>query len=511
MASPPLAPDAGMVALAQRAAALEARGAWADAIGVWSSAVARDPSFLPAQLGLAQAQIRAGKPADALPILEHVTARAPGVPGAWLALGVAQSMLGRHDDAVANAKRAAALAPSVAALHVGLGDVLRQADLPEHATVAYRKALELAPGDADVLNKLATVERTMRNYDIAETLLRESCARAPGHPYARVNLGTLELQLGRPEDGKALLQSALGDARLPPDAKEEAADALAMLAERTALEGPIEAGLATDDPAPIAEALRKLERGRGLDDALIADLARIVDRHAGAASADERFAPGAPVSVAWPALEAHHSFRLPRTGEAIARSVELVARGEDGLTPDELDIIRYARVVAGQGHDRLDMDDPVAFEAWMRWRHAQITRHRPGVGPGQISIVNTILRTAIHVPRTPPVRTHATLVKVLRDLAPGMPAGAWRIAFVYMAILEIHPFADANGRTMRLLLNRLLIRIGLFPHLRRTGTDSEIQAIARATGDLEPLIDWLAANSRYAAGLDREWAEREPR
>lgn len=511
MATHPVRPRPETVALAQRAAALEARGAWADAIGVWSNAVERDPSFLPAQLGLAQAQIRAGRPTDALPMLERVTARAPGVPGAWLALGVAQSMLGRHDDAVANAKRAAALAPSVAALHVGLGDVLRQADRLEHAAIAYRKAVELAPGDADALNKLATVERTMRNYDVAETLLREACARAPGHPYARVNLGTLELQLGRPEAGKALLQSALGDARLPPDAKEEAADALAMLAERTALEGPIEAGLATDDPAPIAEALRKLERGRRFDDALIADLARIVDRHAGAASADERFAPGAPVSAAWPALEAHHSFRLPRTGEAIARSVELVARGEDGLTPDELDIVRYARVVARPGHDRPDVDDPVAFEAWLRWRHAQITRHRPAAGPGQISIVNTVVRTAIHVPRTPPVRTHATLVKVLRDLAPGMTAGAWRIAFVYLAVLNIHPFADGNGRSARLLLNRLLIRAGLFPHLRREGSDGELLATARATGDLEPLIDWLAANSRYAAGLDREWAEREPR
>ncbi|MBK6396530.1 MAG: Fic family protein [Betaproteobacteria bacterium] len=169
------------------------------------------------------------------------------------------------------------------------------------------------------------------------------------------------------------------------------------------------------------------------------------------------------------------------------------------------------RAVAGAGSRPPGHRRPVAFEAWLRWRHAQVTRHRPAMGPGQISIVNTVVPTARHVPRTPPVRTHATLVKVLRDLAPGMPAGAWRIAFVYLAVLNIHPFADGNGRSARLLLNRLLVRIGLFPHLRRTGTDSDIQAIARATGDLEPLIDWLAANGRYAAGLDREWAERESR
>lgn len=507
--SPSVSPDT--LALANQAAALEARGAWAEAIDVWSRAVERDPAFLPAQLGLAQARIRAGMPADALALLDRVRARAPNAPAVWLATGVAQSMLGRHEDAVASATRAAALAPNVAALQAGLGDVLRQADRLEHATIAYRKAVELAPGDADALNKLAVVERTMRNYGVAATLLREACARAPGHPYARVNLGTLELQLGRTEAGRALLQSALDDARLPADAREEASDALAMLAERTALEAPIEASLAIDDPAPIARALGSLERKRAIDDPLIADLARIVNRHAGAANVDDRFAPGPPVSAAWPALEAHHSFRLPRTDEAIARSVELVARGEGGLMLDDLDIVRYARAVAGPGHDRLDVDDPVAFEAWLRWRHAQITRHRPAAGPGQISIVNTVVRTASHVPRTPPTRTHATLARVLGDLAPRMPAGAWRIAFIYMALLEIHPFADANGRSMRLLLNRLLIRAGLFPHLRRQGTDSEVMATARATGDLEPTIDWLAANSRYAAGLDRAWAGREAR
>ncbi len=506
---PTVRPDT--LALANRAAALEARGAFAEAIDAWTRAVERDPAFLPAQLGLAQARIRAGMPADALALLDRVRARAPSVPAVWLATGVAQSMLGRHEDAVASATRAAALAPNVAALQAGLGDVLRQADRLEHAAIAYRKAVELAPGDADALNKLATVERTMHNYDVAETLLRRALERSPGHPYARVNLGTLELQLGRAEAGKALLRSALGDARLPVDAKEEATDALAMLAERTALEVPIEAALATDDPAPIAEALRSLERGRALDDALIADLARIVDRHANAASADDRFAPGAPASAAWPALEAHHSFRLPRTDESIARSVELVARGEDDLVPDDLDVVRYARVVAGRGHDRLDIVDPVAFEAWLRWRHAQITRHRPAAGPGQISIVNTVVRTATRAPRTPPTRTHATLARVLGDLAPKMPGGSWRIAFVYMALLEIHPFADANGRAMRLVLNRLMVRAGLFPHLRRAGSDGEIMATARATGNLEPMIDWLAASSHYAAGLDREWVGRASR
>ncbi len=509
MASPPLAPDAGMAALAQRAAALEARGAWTEAIGAWSSAVARDPSFLPAQLGLAQAQIRAGRPADALPVLEHVTVRAPGVAGAWLALGVAQSLLGRHGDAIANASRAASLAPNVAAIHVGLGDVLRQADRFEEAATAYRRAVALSPGDADALNKLATAERSMRNLAVAEPLLREACARAPRHPYARVNLGTLELELGRSDSGRARLASALEDPALPPDAREEAAGAVAMLDERGALERPIASAVERNDPGEIARALRALDRRAPPDERILADLARIVERHAGATSVDERFARGVPASAAWPALEAHHSFRGPRTHEAIARSVALVANPAAARTLAELDVVRYASAVAGTGDDAPDLADPVAFEAWLRWRHAQVAGHRPEIGPGQFSIINNVVRNARDVPRTPPVRIPATLRRILGELAPRMPEGSWRAAFVYLTVGELHPFADANGRTMRLMLNRLLVRAGCFPHLRPAGGDSEIVAAARAGGDLERLVDWLAAGSHYAAELDRAWADRE--
>ncbi|MBK7334458.1 MAG: hypothetical protein IPI87_20095 [Betaproteobacteria bacterium] len=273
-------------------------------------------------------------------------------------------------------ERAAALAPDVAAAHAGLGDVLRQADRLEHAAIAYRKAVALAPGDADALNKLATVERTMRNDDIAETLLREACARAPGHPYARVNRGTLELQLGRPEAGKALLQSALGDARLPPDAKEEAADALAMLAERTALEGP-----------------------------------------------------------------RHRPMR--------SRAASSMSRGGVGRTAGrDATSSRYAPRCRGAGHDRAGRRRPVALRSTAalapRADHPPSPRH--GAGPDLDRHHGRAYRDTrpSHASR---VRTHATLAKVLRDLAPGAPAGAWRIAFVYLAVLDIHPFAAGHGRS----------------------------------------------------------------
>lgn len=497
------------LALMRRASEFDARGAHAGAADAWAQAIAADPTLLPARLGLAQAQIRAGRPADALSALAALRETAPAMPAVWLATAVAQSMLGKHGDAIASAERGVSLAPSMAPLHLGLGDVLRQAGRLSHASAAYRRAVELDPANADALNKLATAERTMGRHDRAEALLRDALVLAPRHPYARVNLGTLEAVRGNLDAGRARLAAALDDALLPADAREEARDAVAMIDERRLLDGPIDEAVAGGDPRPIALALRSLDRGAAVDEVLLADLSRIVERLESAPRIDDRFPEGAPASFAWPALEAHHNLKRPRDDAALAHSVALVAGERPVADDDDRDLVHYARIVARASSP--DHDDPVAFEAWLRLRHAQLATHRPRLDPGQFSIVNNIVRGARHVPRTPPARIPATLRRVLDELLPRVPGGAWRAVFLYLTVGELHPFTDGNGRTMRLMVNRLLAGAGRYPHLHPPGNDGSIQSAARATADLEPLVDWLSAGSRYAAELDRAWAARDPR
>ncbi len=432
MASPPLAPDADMAALAQRAAVLEARGAWAEAIGAWSSAVARDPSFLPAQLGLAQAQIRAGRPADALPILEHVTARAPGVAGAWLALGVAQSMLERHGSAIASAERAVSIAPQVAALHTGLGDVLRQSGRLADSAAAYRQAVALAPDDPDALNKLAVIERAERRLDEAEALLNRAYARAPRHPYVRVNLGTLHLERHRESEGRAMLGAALASGSLPPDARDEAADALAMLDEHAALASAIDAAVAAGDQAPIAAALRVRPVPTRRDDDLLALLDRAARDLADAPTVDTTFARGPVRSAAWPALEAHHSFRLPGTPEALEHSVGIVDGRVALASDDDRDVARYAAAVATRDRGPTDPRDPVEWEAWLRFRHAQLVGHRPDLAPGQLKLINNMVTNQPQVPRTLPGAVAGTLRTWFGERAAHVPPGPWRAAFLML-------------------------------------------------------------------------------
>lgn len=498
-------PDA--IALAREAAALEARGAVAQAIDAWSRAAKRDPAFVAARLGLAQALLRAGRAAEALPLLETITQRVRDVAPAWLALAVALSTLGRHDDAVAAAERAVLLAPGLPAVRLGAGDVLRQAGRLAAATDAYLAALALAPDDPQVLNKAASMLRMNYRGDEAETLLRRAIERAPDHPYARVNLATLMVELGRRE-GPALLRAADRMPNLPADARAEVDDALASLAEREALAVPLAHALERNDPAVLAAALRTRPVAGEPDSALVAAFAALADRLRDAAPIDHRFAPGAPRSRDWPALEAHHNFVGPRTDAAIERTARLVAAPPAAPSVADLDRLRLAHAIADPSIGAIPIDDPEALEAWLRLRHAQIVGHRPDHAPGHFKLVNNVIAEFPLVARTPSRQVAATLRIVVADLAPRVPAGAWRAVFLYAALGECHPFADANGRLARLLVNRLLVSAGLFPHLRREGNDSLQVHTARTACDLEPLVEWLAAGSRYAADLDLRWSRR---
>lgn len=512
MSTPAVSPET--VALARRAAAFEARGAWVEAIDAWRRTIERDASFLPAHLGLAQAQIRAGRPADALPALERVTSRAPNVPGAWLALGAAQSMLGRHDAAIASAGRAVSIAPQTAALHTGLGDVLRQAGRLAAAAAAYRHAAALAPDDPDALNKLAVIERAERRLDEAEALLIRAHARAPQHPYVRVNLGTLHLERHREAEGRALLAAALASGTLPPDARDEAADAIAMLDERAALAPAIDVAVAAGDPAPIAAALRTRPAPLRRDDDLLALLDRAVSRIGDEAPVDEAFARGPVRSAAWPALEAHHSFRLPGTDEALVRSVALVDGSLAAASDEDRDVVRCAAAVAARDRGPKVASDPIAWEAWLRLRHAQIVGHRPELAPGQLKLINNMVTNQPQVARTIPGAVAGTLRTWFGERMPRVPPGPWRAALLMLLMSEVHPFQDGNGRVQRYLVNAELASAELVPYLRPGNRDDGLSPIlneARRSGAIRPIVEWLAAGSRYAAELDRAWAAHEPR
>jgi Flp pilus assembly protein TadD len=99
---------------------LLAAGAVNEAILAYNSALARDGSNLPAQLGLAKADLETGRPELALVPLSKAAAQSPDNPRLLVLLGVTEDFTGRHQQAQAYYRRGLAHAPGDAALTVDL-------------------------------------------------------------------------------------------------------------------------------------------------------------------------------------------------------------------------------------------------------------------------------------------------------------------------------------------------------------------------------------------------------
>lgn len=72
--------------------------------------------------------------------------------------------------------------------------------------------------------------------------------------------------------------------------------------------------------------------------------------------------------------------------------------------------------------------------------------------------------------------------------------GAFHVAvWLHARVVQIHPFEDGNGRTSRLLLNTVLVRLGL-PPLLAEFPKQEYNAVLNEffrSGKLEPVLDLL--------------------
>lgn len=100
---------------------------------------------------------------------------------------------------------------------------------------------------------------------------------------------------------------------------------------------------------------------------------------------------------------------------------------------------------------------------------------------------------------TPPSWVHVPAemvdwVKTVNELAPRAPRFAEDLARAHCRFEQIHPFLDGNGRTGRLLLNLVLVRMGYPPAIiYKRQREEYLRALRRAdTGDCGSLGELLA-------------------
>jgi tetratricopeptide (TPR) repeat protein len=215
----------------------------ADAAAQLEAALKVSPTYLPAQIKLAESLLDAGKldesqqrftaltnpdaaPAAAFGLgriaatqgrhaaaVEHfqrAIALFPEFGSAHYALALSYRALGRRDEAQAALERhyraVVALGVNVADAHYDFGVLLGMQQRWDDAAEAYRRALALNPLHAEAHNNLGQLLERTRQFEPAAAEYRLALDSQPTLRVARFNLGRMLIALGRPDEASAELQ-----------------------------------------------------------------------------------------------------------------------------------------------------------------------------------------------------------------------------------------------------------------------------------------------------------------
>jgi tetratricopeptide (TPR) repeat protein len=233
-----LAAGGGAPASTALGVAYEARGDMAAAESAYREALASAPDDMAANIGLARALRKAGRPNEAEPILRQVLEKAPGAIPAYKESVAVKLALRQYDAAMGDAYTAAALAegdpeaqglvetatvakalayiednkanlalqdleallqqhPDSAPVHVGMARALMATRKPVEARAELDKALALEPNLAEAHFQLGYLQHVL-NGDAAAALApyRKAVELDPANVEYRTNLGAVLSQLG---------------------------------------------------------------------------------------------------------------------------------------------------------------------------------------------------------------------------------------------------------------------------------------------------------------------------
>jgi len=455
-------------------------------------------------MDLGRQSFQSGRHGDAVNAFQQATTLQPDRVEGWVNLGSALLESGRFKPAVAALGKVTELQPTLGIGHMLLGDAFRQLGEMKVALRSYRTAVALQRSPL-ALNKLACALRTDGQGAEAATLYREAIDLDPDFSLARVNLATLRIEAGD-FDGAAAMLVALEDAALPAPEREEALSSQRALSEYFRLRDAIAALPA--DRAPLRAALgQSSARVPGVDEAAL-DKARRYLRWAASLDADASEMAGSPPPP-WPMIEALFMIPLIDTPE---QYLGIRARLDGGETPvgDLAESLAMEAAIEAARACHQDMADPVLAELHLRHWHALACRDIDGFMPGHFKYTQNWSTRYPTRRRVDPARASGTFRQFAQELyatlAPGLP----RAAVAFMGLLDLHPFADGNGRVAMTWLNRELEWAGLMPALFRRDLALAGEALMRMDaargndGDLGALLDVIRGAQAYAVAFCTE-------
>jgi len=455
-----------------------------------------------------QLQFNQARFGEAVEAYTRATQISPSRAEGWCNLGAAQVEAGHCQSALVALQRSIALQPELMATHIALGDALRHLGRFSEATTAYREAVALRRTPLS-LNKLACMLRNLSRPAEAEALYREALRMEPRFTIAQVNLATIQIELQRFDQAVQQLQK-LVKMPLPAAELREAESALQALSVHQRV-APALNLLKRGESAALSTVLKTTpEHLLEVDDGILETIGRYAE------SANElpqlpRSGDDAVVLPGeWALIEA--LFMVPvvkSVSEYRQTAAELATR--KALTGELLESINMKPVVEAVRAAQADLHDPIQAELHLRHWHVLASRGMLGFSPGQFKITRNLVRTNPSKRRAEPHLVSGTFRRFISEIYSSVTPGLPRAIVVWMAICDIHPFADGNGRIGLTWLNRELEWAGcmptLFPReLGVTGNLGTATSKVHRGGDVSVLAPIIAEAQKNAREFSRKLA-----
>ena len=274
--------------------------------------------------------------------------------------------------------------------------------------------------------------------------------------------------------------------------------------EARALDDLIGTLLGTRQAALIAPAARARRQGRPFDPERLARF-RILHAALRDHPPRSRMAPDrtAEETVTLAFFEAYFSNFIEGTEFDVGEAAAIVFRGviPNERLEDAHDVVGTWRIVSDDQEMRRTPTDAATLEALLKTRHAAIMEGRPGQRPGTFKQAENRAGATVFVA---PELVAGTLSQGL-DLCRSLETPFQRAVFMMFLVTEVHPFADGNGRTARVMMNAELAAAGeqriVVPTVYRANYLSALRALSRK-GRPEPLIRMLDYAQKWTAAVD---------
>ncbi|WP_026286845.1 Fic family protein [Gilvimarinus chinensis] len=379
-------------------------------------------------------------------------------PESWINLAETANQLHQYQKAINFAKTAQAINPRLPQTYQIIGDALLESGRYREALSYFQSALKLTV-NAGTLYRLARCMILLSRDEQAEQLLSRALSLDPYLTPASILLATTKLKTGKADEALASLD-AIKNRQIPEKAASECQMMKSLIIEYQRCQPIVDKFLAN----PSTESLSPLVRKNHADntDKDHSTLSRLRKYASALQSSKIELKPLEKPPEQWPEYEAFFMIPLTETAtQFLSIRDEVILNREQKL--ESLETKNMINAITHAQSKRNPCNCGQEAQVTLREVHALASTGLPRLHPGQYKFSQNGTVASKVIERTPPIKVNATLHAFYNEIYPSVESGFVKSILVLMAIADIHPFTDGNGRVAITMFNRELESAGLQP------------------------------------------------